>query len=171
MGNLQRHFEQTKRISKFRIILTFAFLALGCGAEDDPQGEPIAQEIGGSCVFTPGDYVLSYAVLDTTPSCEGFEAFPDEYVSITSPTELVLPAGVPPMGCVDTPVNLRGCFAAVSRECSTQTVDGLAQIQLLFQLWLDDGEGVVRFDARLFSGPVLLDACTVNLEVTIRPRR
>lgn len=131
----------------------------------------MAQEIGGSCVFTPGSYVVSYDVLDASASCTDTDALPDEYLTVTDQGTLVgTAAEETPAGCADGTPLVEGCFVAFDRNCTTETSNGLVEAIVGTQFDYAAGEGQITLTGRLYSGTTLIDACVINMEATIQRR-
>jgi hypothetical protein len=148
--------------------LACVLLLAACGGEDGADG--MAEEVGGSCVFTPGEYVATYEVTDASSTCGDIDPLPNEYLTVTDDGTLVGTSEGAAPGCVDGEPTVRGCFVAFNRVCTQDTVEGRLEATVGAQFWYDDGEGQVTLTARLYSGATLLDSCTVSMDATVERR-
>lgn len=139
-----------------------------CGGDED-DGAGMAREVGGQCVFTPGSYVMSYA-LTNPPSypCNAMEAWNDEELTVQSDGTFVSP--VAGQGCTDTARVATGCLVSFDRTCDVPIMNGRAVLQGDLQYDYAGGDGAVALNLQVYSGTTLLGTCAVNMEASIERR-
>jgi hypothetical protein len=153
-------------MSRWLMLATVCALT-ACGGEDS-GGEGMAQEVGGTCVFTPGAYVVSYDVIDASESCGDVEAYQDEFLTVGNSGTLVSTGAGAPQSCTDGAPAVDGCFVAFTRSCDIPVSGGHTVASIEFQYDYAEGDGHVRTSMRILSGETLIGACNVNEQATIQ---
>lgn len=143
---------------------------VACGGGDE-GGDAMAKEVGGTCAFIPGQYVLSYEVRGTS-GCEGdIEPLSNEYVTILSDGTPVSTGSAGDESCVDSADVSEGCFVAFSRHCEGQVLGGYAVVDGDYEFEFDRGTGNVAVTVRGYTSTgAMMYGCSADMEATIRRR-
>lgn len=130
---------------------------------------PMAFEVNGDCTFNPGSYVIKYQVLDSTSGCDGMESLPNEYLTLTSDSEITGDTTTPD-GCTDSDPQVDGCFLAYYRDCTIPTDQGTVKLHMAMDFDFSEESGTVQATAGVYIGAALQSSCAFSQEAKMSRR-
>jgi hypothetical protein len=143
-----------------------------CGGEDS-DGEGMAEEVGGRCVFTPGSYVISYEIVEISDSCGDLDPAPTEYLTVLNDGTILGAGADAPDGCVDTEPVRSGCHSTFNRACELLISGHRVTSTSAYEYDYADGTGNSTLQLRIYSGPAsddLIAVCNETELATMRQR-